>query len=207
MAKIKHSREIFPPLGAWEKHNIFLAPWGRVRGPSRRDGKVRGIRFYSTMRPSGLNVAWIVSSTPSSAVNTSTFQNRNTRYPAASSARVRFVSSSTRSECCAPSSSMMSFASWLTKSTMYSNKGACRRNLKPSIWRLRSFDHRIASASVCVFRNERALACVASIEQSVLHSRSESTLKCLIPLTLPNFVWAPPSPPWGEENTVGWQAA
>jgi hypothetical protein len=187
-----------PPRGEAKSGTSFLAPAGRGRGPSQSDGKVRGSGSQKTIYSFGRKIAWIVVSTPSRLVKTSAFQNLNTTKPTASSSRVRLSSASTVSECCPPSNSMMSFASWLAKSAMYPSSGTCLRNLKPSNCRLRSFDQRIDSASVWRLRKARAWASVVSMSQIQKQFGIKSRLKIQRPITLPSYAWAPPSPPRGE---------
>ena len=179
-----------PPRGEG-RNGFFLSPVGRGKGPSHSDGKVRGINPHRTVYSSGFNVAWMVSKTLSRFVNISAFQNLSTRKPADSRALVRFSSASTRSACCPPSNSMMSLASRLAKSATYPSRGTCRRNLRPDIWRFRSLDQRMASASVCNLRKARACAWVVSMRQSQLQSLFESRLKDLTPSPSRRFATGP----------------
>jgi hypothetical protein len=180
--------------------NIYYitSPLGGEGGAQATLGRVRGNRSHRTVYSFGRNVAWMVVSTLSKFAKTSAFQNLNTTKPTASNSRVRLSSASTVSECCPPSNSIMSFASWLAKSAIYPSSGTCRRNLKPSNCRLRSLDQRIASASVWRLRNARAWASVVSMPQIQMQFRFESRLKCQRPLTLASCAWIPPSPPRGE---------
>jgi hypothetical protein len=137
----------------------FSFPASGEDSHSRSEWQVRAeSRQMGIAYSSGFNVDWMVSNTPSKFCNTSTFQNRNTWNPAASSALVRFSSYSVRSECCPPSSSITTCADKAAKSATYPPIGTWRRNLTPAIWRLRRRDHRIASGSVWFLRRDRAKA-------------------------------------------------
>lgn len=180
------------------KEAVFLSPVGRGRGPSRSDGKVRGTNPHRTVYSSGFNVERMVSKTPSKFVNTSAFQNLSTRKPTDSRAFVRFSSASIRSACCPPSNSIASLASRLAKSATYPSRGTCRRNLRPAIWRLRSLDQRMASASVCNLRKARACAWVVSMRRSQWQSLLESRLKDLTPSPSRRFATGPFLSPTGR---------
>ena len=85
--------------------------------------------------------------TPSRLASTSLFQNRKIRNSCFSKYASRCLSGSL-SECCAPSTSMISFSSKQIKSTMYPSIGTCRLNFMPSSFFPRSACQSIFSARV-----------------------------------------------------------
>ena len=94
----------------------------------------------------------ITSMTPSRFPRTSLFQNLSTAYPSPCS-RASLLRSSALSACWPPSTSMISFFSRQTKSTMYTPIGCCRLNFSPdSPFDLRCLQ-RAFSASVWFFRS------------------------------------------------------
>lgn len=153
---------------------LHLSPVGRGRFRLRRN-RVRG---HSQIEPSSCR---IVSSTPSMFAYTSSLVTRTTWKPSDSSMRVRSASRRTScgSECVAPSTSMMSLPSSVTKSTKKRSIGCCRRNFQRPNWRPRSFRQSSSSALVCSRRSSRA-----------------RLLKRSIPLTRP--LARPTSPHRGE---------
>jgi hypothetical protein len=138
---------------------LYLSPSGRGRFRRSRN-RVRASHTHD-----GCRVRSIASNTPSEFSYTSVFVTRKIRNPFSSRIRVRSASRarSVSVECVAPSTSMMSLPSRVTKSTMYPSIGCWRRNFHRANLRFRSANHSFASALVCDARKRLALCLNRSI--------------------------------------------
>jgi len=134
------------------KHSAHLSPTGRGRFRRSRN-RVRGYQSR------GRSVRSIISRTPSRFLKTSMLVTRTTRKPQDSSICVRSASRAISSgmPCVAPSTSITSLPSMVTKSTTYRSMGCWRRNFHRSRRRLRGACHSRTSALVCDVRSLRAL--------------------------------------------------
>jgi hypothetical protein len=138
---------------------FHLSPLGRGRFRRSRN-RVRG-----QGRHCGRSVRSIASRTPPRFSYTSRFVTRNTRNPFDSRIRVRSASraSSSAVACVAPSTSMTSFPSNVTKSTTKRSMECWRRNFHRASFRFRSAYQSRASALVCDARSLLALCLNRSI--------------------------------------------
>ena len=188
-----------PPHRGEEKPFLSLAPWGRGRGPSdawEGEGEQfsqNSVFFRLQRRMDGFQNTFqiyeYICIPKSQYEETSGFQRFGSFLVSLEPLRVL------------PTVQFeMSSASRLAKSATYPSKGTCRRNLRPAIWRLRSLDQRMASASVWNLRKARACAWVVSMRQSQWQSLFESRLKDLTPHLPVALRRAPSSPHRGEEN-------